>query len=40
VTSLVGIAEGRHPEPFRTRKLSLPAVMILHPYGCGKVTPR
>src|SRR5699024_9088515 len=26
--------------PFRTRKLSLPALMVLHPGGCGRVSYR
>jgi hypothetical protein len=34
--SLVGKAEGKHPVPFRTRKLSPPALMILHLSGVGK----
>ena len=28
---------GSHPFPFRTRKLSLPPPMVLHPQGCGRV---
>ena len=36
VVSVV-IATGRRPDPFRTRKLSLTAPMVLHPPGCGRV---
>jgi hypothetical protein len=34
------IAEGKRPDPFRTRKLSPPAPMVLHPPGCGRVGHR
>src|SRR5215213_10864640 len=34
------IAEGKRPVPFRTRKLSSPAPMVLHPGGCGRVGHR
>ena len=34
------IAAGKHPGPFRTRKLSLPAPMVLHSRGCGRVGHR
>ena len=34
------IAEGKRPAPFRTRKLSPPAPMVLHPPGCGRVGHR
>lgn len=34
------IAAGKRPVPFRTRKLSLPAPMVLHPPGCGRVGHR
>src|SRR5659263_387972 len=34
------IAEGKRPAPFRTRKLSPPAPMVLHPLGCGRVGHR
>src|SRR3954468_9725325 len=34
------IAEGKRPVPFRTRKLSSPAPMVLHPRGCGRVGHR
>ena len=33
----VAIAEGPHPFPFRTRKLSPPAPMVLQPRCCGRV---
>src|SRR3954447_2130604 len=33
-------AEGKRPVPFRTRKLSSPAPMVLHPGGCGRVGHR
>ena len=36
VVSVV-IATGKRPDPFRTRKLSLTAPMVLHPPGCGRV---
>ena len=36
----VAIAEGSHPFPFRTRKLSLPAPMVLGPSGPGRVGRR
>src|SRR5690606_27218708 len=36
----VVIAAGKRPVPFRTRKLSLPAPMVLHPPGCGRVGHR
>ena len=34
------IARGKRPVPFRTRKLSLCAPMVLHPPGCGRVGRR
>ena len=34
------IAAGKRPDPFRTRKLSLPALMVLQPGGCGRVSYR
>ena len=34
------IAEGKRPAPFRTRKLSPPAPMVLHSRGCGRVGHR
>ena len=34
------IAAGKHPVPSRTRKLSLPAPMVLQPRGCGRVGRR
>ena len=34
------IAAGKRPDPFRTRKLSLPALMVLQPGGCGRVRNR
>ncbi len=34
------IAEGKRPDPFRTRKLSPPAPMVLHSTGCGRVGHR
>ncbi len=34
------IAKGKHPDPFRTRKLSLSAPMVLQPRGCGRVGRR
>ena len=34
------IAEGKRPAPFRTRKLSPPAPMVLHPNQCGRVGHR
>ena len=34
------IAAGKRPVPFRTRKLSLPAPMVLHSRGCGRVGHR
>ena len=36
----VVLAAGSRPVPFRTRKLSLPAPMVLHPGGCGRVSYR
>src|SRR5690606_16442889 len=33
-------AAGKHPDPYRTRKLSPPAPMVLHPNGCGRVGHR
>ena len=33
-------AVGKRPVPFRTRKLSLPAPMVLHSRGCGRVGHR
>src|SRR5437879_2604057 len=34
------MAEGKRPVPFRTRKLSPPAPMVLHSLGCGRVGRR
>ena len=34
------IAVGKRPVPFRTRKLSPPALMVLHSGGCGRVSYR
>jgi hypothetical protein len=34
------IATGKRPVPFRTRKLSLSAPMVLHSTGCGRVGHR
>src|SRR3954462_3821193 len=34
------IAAGKPPDPSRTRKLSQPAPMVLHPTGCGRVGRR
>ena len=34
----VVIAVGKRPVSFRTRKLSLPALMVLHSVGCGRVS--
>src|SRR5215213_11896093 len=34
------IATGKHPDPSRTRKLSLPAPMVLPPRGGGRVGRR
>ena len=34
------IAARKHPDPSRTRKLSQPAPMVLHPTGCGRVVRR
>src|SRR5690606_7001239 len=34
------IAKGKHPVPYRTRKLSLSAPMVLQPRGCGRVGRR
>src|SRR3954449_5955092 len=34
------IAARKHPDPSRTRKLSQPAPMVLHPTGCGRVGRR
>ena len=36
----VVIARGKHPDPSRTRKLSLPALMVLHTRVCGRVRRR
>ena len=36
----VAMAEGKHPVPYRTRKLSLPAPMVLHAGACGRVGDR
>src|SRR6185312_3278252 len=36
----VVIASGKRPVPFRTRKLSLTAPMVLQPKGCGRVGHR
>ncbi len=36
----VAIASGKRPVPFRTRKLSLTAPMVLHSLGCGRVGHR
>ncbi len=41
VTSVTAaIATGKHPDPSRTRKLSLPAPMVLPPRGGGRVGRR
>jgi hypothetical protein len=37
---LVVIAQGKHPFPSRTRKLSLVALMVLHGQLCGRVGRR
>ena len=34
------IANGKHPDPYRTRKLSRSAPMVLQPTGCGRVGRR
>ena len=34
------IAKGKRPATFRTRKLSPPAPMVLHPQECGRVGRR
>src|SRR5687767_14563073 len=34
------MAEGKRPATFRTRKLSPPAPMVLHPTECGRVGHR
>src|SRR3954467_15290172 len=39
-TVSVAIAEGKRPVSSRTRKLSPPAPMVLHPGGCGRVGRR
>ncbi len=36
----VTIAVGKHPFPFRTRKLSLPALMVLRGFPRGRVSRR
>ena len=36
----VAMARGKHPDPSRTRKLSLPALMVLHTRVCGRVRRR
>src|SRR3954467_6152419 len=36
----VVLASGKRPVPFRTRKLSLIAPMVLQPKGCGRVGHR
>ena len=36
----VAIVVGKRPDPFRTRKLSQPTPMVLHPGGCGRVGHR
>ena len=36
VVSVVIVA-GKRPVPFRTRKLSLVTLMVLHSGGCGRV---
>src|SRR5437763_16199216 len=36
----VVLASGKRPVPFRTRKLSLTAPMVLQPKGCGRVGHR
>ena len=33
----VVIVAGKRPVPFRTRKLSLVTLMVLHSGGCGRV---
>ena len=35
---LVAMAEGKHPYPSRTRRLSPPALMVLGPQGPGRVS--
>ena len=40
LTSLVAMAEGPHPNPSRTRSLSLPAPMVLQGPLCGRVGRR
>src|ERR1700750_1456746 len=39
-TVTAATAAGKHPDPSRTRKLSQPAPMVLHPTGCGRVGRR
>ena len=34
------MAQGRRPDPFRTRKLRPVTAMVLHPEGCGRVARR
>ena len=34
------MAQGRRPDPFRTRKLRPGTAMVLHPEGCGRVARR
>ena len=34
------MAQGRRPDPFRTRKLRPGTAMVLHPTGCGRVAHR
>lgn len=34
------MAQGRRPDPFRTRKLRPGTAMVLHPTGCGRVARR
>src|SRR5215203_1365794 len=36
----VSMAKGKHPAPFRTRKLSLSAPMVLHGGPCGRLGRR
>src|SRR6266516_5100317 len=40
ITVTAAIAEGKRPVTFRTRKLSPPAPMVLHPRECGRVGRR
>src|SRR3981081_2026927 len=40
ITMPAATAAGKRPDPFRTRKLSPPAPMVLHPTGRGRVGHR